>query len=188
MTLSRWLRDYLYIPLGGNRGGGFRTSLNLLITMALGGLWHGASWNFLIWGTLHGLLLVVHRILRGNASEAPLRFTPGTVLAMVATFHAVSALWVFFRAPDLSTATAVFQALATNTWTGEWPVLQTGIVVVCVLAHGIERAIVERSERIIDATRRSWTFAATEGLAFGSLLALSVLCNGTGAAFIYFQF
>ena len=188
MTLSRWLRDYLYIPLGGNRQSSFRTSANLMITMVLGGLWHGASWNFLVWGGLHGLFLVLHRFFRGNHAEQPLGFTLGNVVAIVATFHATSALWIFFRAADFSTATTILYALAAGNWAGEWPVLQIGIVGACLAAHVLERLVVERSQQIITASRTSWAFAATEGVAFGIVLALSVLCNGTGAAFIYFQF
>jgi alginate O-acetyltransferase complex protein AlgI len=188
MTLSRWLRDYLYIPLGGNRGGAVRTSANLMITMVLGGLWHGASWNFLIWGGLHGLLLIVHRLIRGQHEELPLGFRLGDVVAIIATFHATTVLWIFFRASDFTASMSFLQALVAGDWNADWPLLQVIIVGSCLLAHILERMVVERSHEIILTTRRSWRFAVTEGVAFGAVLALAVLCNGTGAAFIYFQF
>ncbi len=97
ISLSTWLRDYLYLPLGGNRKGPRRTYVNLLVVMLLGGLWHGASWNFLVWGGLHGAWLALERALgkRGLYSFLP---RPGRILL---TFTGVLLTWVFFRAPDL---------------------------------------------------------------------------------------
>ncbi len=105
MTLSRFLRDYLYIPLGGNRHGGARRYLNLMITMVLGGLWHGAGWNFLIWGFLHGVFLGIH----GAWSSLRLssQSTAWKIFATALTFVAVCTAWVFFRAPDLASALAI---------------------------------------------------------------------------------
>jgi D-alanyl-lipoteichoic acid acyltransferase DltB (MBOAT superfamily) len=103
MTLSRFLRDYLYIPLGGNRHGGVRRYANLMITMLLGGLWHGAGWNFAIWGGLHGLYLAINhawQYLRGE-TRAESRWTRAASVAL--TFAAVNVAWVFFRAPDFGT-------------------------------------------------------------------------------------
>ena len=96
ITLSRWLRDYLYIPLGGNRGGQWQTYRNLMITMLLGGLWHGASWNFVVWGGLHGAYLAIERAVFGR-----LQHRPGALLYPVRaaiTFFLVLVAWVFFRA------------------------------------------------------------------------------------------
>jgi alginate O-acetyltransferase complex protein AlgI len=100
ISLSTWLRDYLYLPLGGNRKGRLRTYLNLFVVMLLGGLWHGAAWNFVVWGALHGALLTLER-LRGKAAlygglPAPVR--------VAATFIVILFTWVFFRAPDLPQA------------------------------------------------------------------------------------
>jgi D-alanyl-lipoteichoic acid acyltransferase DltB (MBOAT superfamily) len=127
MTLSAWLRDYLYIPLGGNRKGEIRTYVNLMITMLLGGLWHGASWTFVVWGALHGIFLCVERLLRGKFAPTPdpsdtivmdepvvvqASLAPGFLksdsakkflLAMV-TFFLVNVTWVFFRAPGFTDA------------------------------------------------------------------------------------
>lgn len=106
MTLSRFLRDYLYIPLGGNRCGKVRQQANLMLTMLLGGLWHGAGWNFVIWGGLHGLFLVLNHAWQVSTSHLPsLLPAPVTrVLAIALTFLCVVFAWVYFRAPDLPTA------------------------------------------------------------------------------------
>src|SRR6266851_5044874 len=109
MTLSSWLRDYLYIPLGGNRWGTLPTYRNILITMGLGGLWHGASLNFVIWGLLHGGALVVER-LTGMTGETGGRRLPAAVSWFV-TFHFVCLAWVFFRAPTLDGAQAYLSTL-----------------------------------------------------------------------------
>ncbi|OBV38333.1 MBOAT family O-acyltransferase [Janthinobacterium psychrotolerans] len=109
MTLSRFLRDYLYIPLGGNRHGGARRYLNLMVTMVLGGLWHGAGWNFLIWGALHGAFLGIHgawRSLGFCGQSAAWR-----IAATALTFMAVCTAWVFFRATDLPSALAILGGL-----------------------------------------------------------------------------
>ncbi|MQA18358.1 MBOAT family O-acyltransferase [Rugamonas rivuli] len=103
MTLSRFLRDYLYVPLGGNRHGRYR---NLMLTMLLGGLWHGAGWSFVVWGGLHGVYLVMHHGWGALAGQGPPRCW-GRML----TFFAVLAAWVVFRAPDLSTAGDILHAM-----------------------------------------------------------------------------
>jgi alginate O-acetyltransferase complex protein AlgI len=106
MTLSRFLRDYLYIPLGGNRHGEFRRHANLFITMVLGGLWHGAGWNFVIWGALHGAFLIVNHAWRELCHKFGLGLSGrgGRWLAIALTFVCVVFGWVYFRAPDLPTA------------------------------------------------------------------------------------
>ncbi len=117
MTLSRFLRDYLYIPLGGNRRGPTRRYLNLLITMLLGGLWHGAGWTFVIWGGLHGIYLVINhgwhalRQLLGQDPHASLS-KPARLIAVLLTFFAVVIAWVVFRADSLSAATIILEAMS----------------------------------------------------------------------------
>lgn len=105
MTLSRWLRDYLYIPLGGNRVGTLRVYTNILITFILGGLWHGAGWTFILWGMLHGLALCVHRLWKETGASLP------NFLAWGLTFLFVHVAWVFFRASDVSSAIMVLKAM-----------------------------------------------------------------------------
>ena len=97
MTLSRFLRDFLYIPLGGNRGGKLKTMRNLMITMLLGGLWHGAAWGFVLWGAIHGTALVIEHQFRG-------RVRLPRWLAWAIVFNIVALAWIPFRAPDLSLA------------------------------------------------------------------------------------
>ncbi|MGB4910583.1 MAG: MBOAT family protein [Candidatus Dechloromonas phosphoritropha] len=106
MTLSRFLRDYLYIPLGGNRHGILRRQSNLITTMILGGLWHGAGWNFVIWGGLHGGFLVISQLWQNLCQRIPLRLPPrlGSIVGIALTFICVVFAWVYFRAPDLATA------------------------------------------------------------------------------------
>jgi len=105
ITLSRFLRDYLYIPLGGNRGGQWRTCTNLMLTFILGGLWHGAGWMFICWGALHGAALVAHRFWQLLGYRMP------TILAWVITINFVNFAWIFFRAKNMDDALKVVQAM-----------------------------------------------------------------------------
>lgn len=110
ISLSTWLREYVYIPLGGNRGGVFRTYWNLMLTMALGGLWHGAAWSFVVWGTLHGAALCVHKAFSRRKIHF---FSEGNKLVQAAniflTYCFVSFCWVFFRAADMREAHLVLR-------------------------------------------------------------------------------
>jgi alginate O-acetyltransferase complex protein AlgI len=106
MTLSTWLRDYLYIPLGGSRHGEGRTYFNLFVTMLLGGLWHGASWNFVLWGALHGCGLALNRLCSGR------RLRTGPLVGGLATLTFVTLCWVPFRAPSLRSALVMLQGMA----------------------------------------------------------------------------
>ena len=114
MTLSRFLLAYVYIPLGGNRRGAVRTYVNLLATMVIGGIWHGAGWTFLIWGGLHGVYLVVHRTYLDNAASQWLRMhgRSATVASTLLTFVAVVVGWVFFRADSASAALTILTGMA----------------------------------------------------------------------------
>jgi len=111
MTLSRFLRDYLYIPLGGNRKGPIRRYINLVLTMLLGGLWHGAGWNFVIWGALHGFYLCVHHTWEHISTRLHIPALPRFASVFI-TFLAVCLAWVFFRAADFDTALAVSRGMA----------------------------------------------------------------------------
>ena len=122
MTLSRFLRDYLYIPLGGNRRGPWRRNINLMITMVLGGLWHGAAWTFVIWGALHGLFLLVNHAFRAYAPSALGARAEFRVFAWILTLGCVVVAWVFFRADSLEVAVNLLKAMA-SPWTGVRPVV-----------------------------------------------------------------
>jgi alginate O-acetyltransferase complex protein AlgI len=187
ITLSVWLRDYLYIPLGGNRFGRLVTYRNLLLTMMLGGLWHGASWNFVIWGGLHGLLLASHRLFArgGVAVDAPLRLRD--TARMILFFHATCLLWVFFRAATLPDALTYLESLVSWGEIPDWPVLQTAVVAMCVALHLAERAI--RSNLApIQAATRSPRGCLVELAAAGLVAGVSIAVSGVGNEFIYFQF
>jgi alginate O-acetyltransferase complex protein AlgI len=109
ISLSTWLRDYLYISLGGNRRGKLRTYLNQMLTMLLGGLWHGASWRFIIWGALHGVALTIHKLFKSwnepNPEEEPVPSSKfSRVVNIFLTFHFVCFCWIFFRASSMQSA------------------------------------------------------------------------------------
>ena len=180
ISLSTWLRDYLYVPLGGNRRGGARTYVNLLLTMLLGGLWHGAAWNFVAWGGFHGVLLVLER-MAGPGREAaagPLR----TWVGRAGTFHLVCAGWILFRAPTLGDAWAVFTSLADGTFvvTPE-AVRALGVLALAMLAHAGRSAARWRSDQVARPPLR-------QGAVYGALIILVLLFSPGTGRFIYFQF
>jgi D-alanyl-lipoteichoic acid acyltransferase DltB (MBOAT superfamily) len=113
ISLSTWLRDYLYIGLGGNRYGDLKTYRNLMLTMLLGGLWHGANTTFVVWGGLHGSYLVIERMLRSNAGMHALCRKIPRPLRVLVTFHLVCVAWIFFRMPDVHSALETLRYFAT---------------------------------------------------------------------------
>jgi len=115
ISLSTWLRDYLYIPLGGNRQGPTRTQVNLLLTMVIGGLWHGAAWTFVAWGAVHGLWLVLHRWWSARIGFCGSLSLPQRALQWLVTFHVVGLTWLLFRAESFDHALALLRALG-----GDW--------------------------------------------------------------------
>jgi D-alanyl-lipoteichoic acid acyltransferase DltB (MBOAT superfamily) len=112
ISLSRWLKDYLYIPLGGNRKGRIRTNINLMLTMLLGGLWHGAALRFIIWGGLHGIGLVINRIWEYLTRGRILKGRVGNFIGILITFNFVSFCWIFFRAPDMDSVIIMLNQIA----------------------------------------------------------------------------
>jgi D-alanyl-lipoteichoic acid acyltransferase DltB (MBOAT superfamily) len=188
ISLSRWLRDYLYIPLGGNRSGRLRTALNLMLTMLLGGLWHGAGWTFVIWGGLHGLLLMLERLFGVDRVDtaAPLRLRD--VPRIVCLFHLVCGIWVAFRAPTLSAAATIWKTLLMGSYRVSWPVLPCAVVIACAGLHVAERAMHGRLPRWQNRVAQSLWGPAFEGAALGVVLMAAVVVSGAGAEFIYFQF
>jgi alginate O-acetyltransferase complex protein AlgI len=181
MTLSRWLRDYLYIPLGGSRDGPRRTYRNLMITMLLGGLWHGASWTFVIWGGIHGSALSIERWGR----ERFPRFHMPVWAAWFVTFNVVCIAWVFFRAPNLDIAFEVLGGLGLS---GPSPLVTLPMVFLVLVAIGVQ-ALPAGWWRQAEA----WIVArpvAAQGVAFGLVILLADAAVGQQgvAPFIYFQF
>jgi alginate O-acetyltransferase complex protein AlgI len=181
ITLSHWLRDYLYISLGGNRSGPARRNINLLLTMAIGGFWHGANWTFLIWGLLHGCALVfVHRF-RALGIRLP------QWVAVVITFQFVTLTWVFFRAPDLTSALRVLEGPFVASWENLSSDVQANAFALALLAlflltHRFDRHALVR----FGLGRISWA-VAMPFLAFLWTVALT-LSQGSSAKFIYFDF
>jgi alginate O-acetyltransferase complex protein AlgI len=186
ISLSSWLRDYLYIPLGGNRRGRSRTYVNLMITMLLGGLWHGAAWHFVVWGALHGAYLAIERMVReklGGPSRVRGAFRQH--MACVGTFLVVSVTWVFFRAENIQGALQLLDVMLSGRASPLVGGLQcagvTMIVVCTVFVH-----ILLRDADLEDRVRRVplWLRATVLALMLCSLM----LSPGDDRAFIYFQF
>jgi alginate O-acetyltransferase complex protein AlgI len=177
ISLSSWLRDYLYIPLGGSRGGKWRTYRNLMITMLLGGLWHGASWTFVFWGALHGTYLVVERMFRLRIPR---------VLAILIVFHLTCFAWVFFRAHSFSNAWEVLTGIASMSGS-VLDIEGRGQIAKCVVLITVMLAF-EAAAFLPRLRARAFTPAMR--LAFVAACAWVVLIFGTfsGNNFIYFQF
>ena len=135
VTLSRWLADYLYIPLGGNRKGSARTLANLMLTMILGGLWHGASWNFVIWGGIHGLILIGYRLFGRRSVDLSAPVGWRDLPSVLVFFHLVCFAWVFFRADNFDSAVLFIEHLFIGANTLGLPWIQIGVLALCVLLH-----------------------------------------------------
>ncbi len=189
ISLSTWLRDYLYISLGGNRGGALRTLVNLAATMLLGGLWHGANWTFVAWGGLHGLYLVAERLLTKRLGGRALWAHPAARAGLaVLTYLCVCIAWVFFRAQDFGQAAALLRAMFGCGSESAWPLLKTteaamvaGLTLFILLLHGAMRntSLEEMAQRL------PWWLRAG---ALAAMLAAIVTMPGDDRAFIYFQF
>lgn len=185
ISLSQWLRDYLYIPLGGNRGGSLETNRNLMVTMLLGGLWHGANWTFILWGALHGLLLCGYRSVVPPVPETQLSWA-GRLGRMVLMFHLVCLGWLLFRAESISQAVAMLGQLFTSV--GVTPLATTilGTMVLCAGPLMLYEAWTEWHGKTHSLLEIHWM---PRGLAY-SYVALMCLFvpPPVAATFIYFQF
>jgi alginate O-acetyltransferase complex protein AlgI len=211
ITLSAWLRDYLYIPLGGNRNGKFKTYINLMITMLLGGLWHGANWTFVVWGALHGLYLCVEKLIQDTRKNNALRlqmansykeevmvkgymaprflnkvYSSNFLLALF-TFFLVNVTWVFFRAADFTTAWNLLSSMFGQVKNGA-PLLTTlAIVKVAVI---ISLLVIShwfmRNTRVLNvAQKMKWWMLGT---VWAAMVILIILSQESSSSFIYFQF
>ncbi len=187
ISLSTWLRDYLYISLGGNRRGPVRTYINLAVTMLLGGLWHGASWTFVVWGALHGFYLIVERALTSAFSEVRiLRLGMFKALFGALTFLLVTITWVFFRAETLAGALELVGAML---W-ADLPSRNLGPQQVTTVLSVV--GIMLFAQISLRNTDLEQAFARLPVLVKGPVLAFPILClfavPGDNRAFIYFQF
>jgi alginate O-acetyltransferase complex protein AlgI len=188
VSLSTWLRDYLYIPLGGNRGTEARTYVNLMLTMLLGGLWHGANWTFVVWGGLHGLYLAGERWVRAKTGAVgdPAGLANRLALALL-TYALVNVTWVFFRAETFGGAARILLGMA-GLAPGAKPVLPTMFVakVVVIVSAIVATQWLMRNRSLEDVVARApWWVTA---LACAAMLFAVTVTQGTGQAFIYFQF
>lgn len=203
MSLSGWLRDYLYIPLGGNRKGPVRTYVNLFLVMFLGGLWHGAEWKFALWGSLHGLALAAERLgkskfpilnnvfwMKEPSGGANANFSSAFKIAVtmakwVFTFHIVTALWLTFLMPDMASIVAFFKSLVSGNvrFTGTAPFLVLFYCPFVILYHAWGW-LKEHREHFANRLVRS----PLEPMLHGVMLFLILTNPGAPRGFIYFQF
>jgi alginate O-acetyltransferase complex protein AlgI len=185
ISLSSWLRDYLYIPLGGNRRGPVRTYVNLMLTMLLGGLWHGAAWTFVFWGMLHGLYLMIERYLR-NHIRIKINAWNGILLALL-TYTCVNITWVFFRAREFQTALDMLGSMFFLNSDGakvlqQLDIVKTFIVIgILFLVHWFMR-----NTSVKDVAEKTpwWVLS----IVWAAMFILLAIAQGTSEQFIYFQF
>jgi len=208
ITLSAWLRDYLYIPMGGNRKGKARTYINLMLTMLIGGLWHGANWTFVVWGGLHGFYLWVEKTIADIRKDkvAPIATTPPGEVGVLGpvpeilkpktlrnfaitlfTFFLINITWVFFRAPNFTDAWSILTSLSGLRQSAA-PLLTTlSILKVSIIISGM--VLIHwfmRDKKVIDtALTLPWWLV---GLAWTALLLLLIWSQESSSSFIYFQF
>ena len=180
ISLSSWLRDYVYIPLGGGRGGALKACRNILITMLLGGLWHGASWTFVAWGALHGVVLSIERLFKGaRKSLFP------SLIGVLVTFHVVCLGWILFRADSFQTALTYLQGL--TDWSSP-PMVATpflvGMIGFGLLMHFLPPRALERLGSLV-----KFAPSPALGVAVGLMMLVVEAIRPEGVApFIYFQF
>jgi len=198
ISLSSWLREYLYIPLGGNRRGPRRTYVNLMIVMVLGGLWHGAEWNFAGWGLAHGLLLATERAVAGGRYGKPAFVSSSArVPRVLLTFTTVSLLWLFFVTPDFGASAAYFSQLATAplgiAQIGDG--LSTGRLF--AIAVFVSPVVIHHLIQLLSDHPPSWSAPMTpltarraqlETAVLGAMLFLIATNYGVTGEFIYFEF
>lgn len=183
ISLSTWLRDYLYIPLGGSRDGTFMTCRNLFLVMLLGGLWHGASWTFLIWGMYHGILLVLHRLIPWPTWTAHRLLHP---LWQLGTLLLVAIGWVFFRAPTFTAACTILHRMFLPVQQGS---LKSGAIALSIICLVLVLSANTLNERGWWPKLERKLSPAVVGLMLAGLLILAQLCFPEAAkSFIYFQF
>jgi alginate O-acetyltransferase complex protein AlgI len=207
ITLSSWLRDYLYIPLGGNRAGKFRTYINLMITMLLGGLWHGANWTFVAWGALHGLYLWIEKAYRDMKKEKPASVFPSEkgkvegyfppeknhpknlsnfVLAL-GTFFLVNVTWVFFRSATFTSAWRILHSMFINNSKNSVVLTTLDIYKVAIIIPLllITHWMMRNTKAITVADKTPWWLL---GVSWSAMIVLIMLSQNASSAFIYFQF
>jgi alginate O-acetyltransferase complex protein AlgI len=192
ISLSTWLRDYLYIPLGGNRKGKLRTNINLMLTMLLGGLWHGANWQMVFWGALHGGALIVHKTFRTQCDMHDIRVKNRLLKQLVAalslfgTYIFTCLCWIFFRARSFSAAVTIIQRILTGAGGVQYYFVYTFVFAAIILAFTAIGSVTNRGHGyypVLDLSK----FWHKVALIFAILLTMMFFYAGD-TAFIYFQF
>ncbi len=186
ISLSEWLKNYLYIPLGGSRGGNLRTYRNLILTMLLGGLWHGASWTFVVWGAIHGVWLSIERAAGGSRNEQPLLPGRGARIgSRLLVFAVVCIAWVFFREPTLEGVVVQLSGLGRFEWQDYYSSVLMFLAVHVAMMLIIDVSMERTGTEYIGANR-----STAVRLCVGMVLAGGVMVLGANQtnAFIYFQF
>ena len=191
ITLSTWLRDYLYIPMGGSRHGLPRTLICLMITMLIGGLWHGAGWQFIIWGGYHGLLLVIYHLWAKWANNKNFTWRNSMlwkIVSIVFVFHLVTLGWIFFRATNMSEAFRVMSDIGQDLMTGSVFMYADSLAIIAILVGLCMQYIPIRARAKIErfiGRRSAWI----QGILMAVCIALIEYFGPIGVApFIYFQF
>ena len=186
ISLSQWLRDYLYIPLGGNRLGKARTQLNLMITMLLGGLWHGANWTYVLWGGVHGLALAIDR-LRGQSSPS----WWARIIGVVLTFHLSALAFLVFRAPSVERALDLMRVQFTNIYMSaqdRMAFAQLGLLIAIPLGVELLQSLRARQGDPDLSLILRW-HPAVQGVITATLVLITLFLGATaGQSFIYYQF
>ncbi len=181
ISLSSFLREYLYIPLGGNRRGPFRTYLNLMLTMVLGGLWHGAAWSYGIWGMAHGLALALERWLADRRLLVPTSAL-GRILKSVWVFVFVTWAWLLFKLPEFSQVIAYVQAIGANQHKPH-DTLAISFVMLYSIPVLVYHGYYQLQQHYAVGTLARWNFVP-----YGLMLFMILTNSGSGGTFIYFQF
>ncbi|HTD62494.1 MAG TPA: MBOAT family protein [Gemmatimonadaceae bacterium] len=183
ISLSTWLRDYLYIPLGGSRHGEVATYRNLFVTMLLGGLWHGANWTFVFWGALHGAGLAVERAL-GLAKEV-VHTALGTWWRRILVFHFVCFGWIFFRATSFGAAWAYLHQFTNWAWRPTYVSALAYLAIFTLPLFAMDLRLESTGDEYLGQSARfRWQIAA----AAAAVIAVAIFSQGESSAFIYFQF
>ena len=181
ISLSTFLREYLYFSLGGNRKGKFRTYINLAITMILGGLWHGAAWSYAVWGTFHGLMLALERLFNDRFKLDIKKNSLAFYLKMLFIFFAVTLAWLLFRLPNFEEAVMYVKACFQNTG-----MVNNYISIFLIFLYSLPVILYH----LIYLKRRSSPafLVKQEYLIYGAMIFLIITNSGTPGSFIYFQF
>jgi len=189
ISLSSWLRDYLYIPLGGNKHGRLKTLRNLVTTMGLGGLWHGAGWNFIVWGLYHGILLVTYRLFDKQTTQIK-QYTTGKQLVRIAKiilmFHLICVSWLFFRADSIQQAWALGNIAITDYTITEFSIYGLSMIAFIVTPVMLLELWTERSRNLLVVLDSHWLLQLLIYSYF--IFMLIVFPPLVSQEFIYFQF